>query len=291
EVIVVDDGSDDGSPEEAELDAQNGRPVRVISGPGTGSMVARTEGARLARADYVAFTDSDCEPEPGWLEAGVAALDAGNDVVGGLTVPARAARPLERTTIAGAEGLYPTCNVFFRRTALLGAGGFGQPAARRLGFRPHSAGGRLGTGEDTLLAWTVGRAGRAAFAPGAVVRHHVFPPAMAETFSRAWLARVFPPLVRAVPELRDGPLFRWRVQVGGRTRAPLYALVVLGLAGRRVPAAVAAAWWVGARAAGLRRCAGSRTVKARALPVELAVDVVTSAALVTASVQARSLVL
>jgi glycosyltransferase involved in cell wall biosynthesis len=291
EVLVVDDGSSDGSPEEAQEDARKGRPVTLVRGSGTGSMAARGEGARLAKGEYLAFTDSDCEPTPLWLEAGVAALDVGNDVVSGLTLPARPPGPLERVTVAGAEGLYATCNVFYRRDAFVREGGFDEARAKRLGFRAGSKGCRLGTGEDTFLAWSVRRSGPAAFAPDAVVRHHVFHPDLADSFSRAWLARVFPPLVREIPELREAPLFRYRLQVGSRSRVPLYALAASVVSRRPILATVAATCWVYARAAELHRGPGSLGEKVLALPVELALDAVTGAALVAASVRARTVVL
>ena len=41
-----------------------------------GPAAARNAGWYAARAETIAFTDDDCVPEPGWLRAGLAALDA-----------------------------------------------------------------------------------------------------------------------------------------------------------------------------------------------------------------------
>src|SRR5207249_4457641 len=156
EVIVVDDNSTDGSADEALVDVALGRPVCVVPGTGDGAVAARTLGVRAARGDIIAFTDSDCVPGPAWLAAGVAAIDAGANLVAGVTVPIRPMNPRERSVIVErVDGLYPTCNVFYRRAAFDAAGGFDAEAARRLRFRVGRRARGLGFGEDTLLAWRV----------------------------------------------------------------------------------------------------------------------------------------
>jgi GT2 family glycosyltransferase len=66
EVVVVDDGSvEDVGPIVASY-----RPfARLVRQPGAGPARARNAGARAAQAAFVAFTDDDCVPEPGWLSA------------------------------------------------------------------------------------------------------------------------------------------------------------------------------------------------------------------------------
>lgn len=292
EVVVVDDGSTDGSGPEAAGRTIAGRAVRVVDGGGRGAVRARQVGVEAATGEVLAFTDSDCVPEPQWLERAVAALDAGADAVNGLTLPARPVGPLERSMASGAEGLYPTCNVLYRRSAFEGAGGFDGSAAARLGFRPDRRSRGDGFGEDTLLAWRVIRAGgRIAYEPDARVAHAVFPPDPADLVSRTLRAGAFPALVREVPELRDGPLLRGRIQLGARTRVPLYVLLLTLLARQPRLALLAAAWWVAVRLLDLRRLPVGWRRRLAALPVELGVDVLTAAALVVGSVRARTIVL
>src|SRR4051812_32553100 len=290
EVIVVDDASSDGSTEEAAAAARNGMALWVVASPGRGAVAARGAGVAIARGEYLAFTDSDCVPDPGWLAAGVAALAADADVVEGRTIPDRPPRALERSLAAGEEGLYPTCNVFYRKESFAAAGGFDRLAGRRLRFRAGRSLAGVGFGEDTLVGWQVRRAGRAAYAPDALVRHHVFPPDARESLRRAWSMGAFPGLVREVPELREtmlvGGLF-----LGGPGRVGLYAAALCAAAGRRRAAAASVAVWAAGRAAHVSRQEGSITRAAAALPLELATEAYATLALLLGNVRARTIVL
>lgn len=88
ELIIVDDGSD--PPMELlvrdEIDAVACRFVRQQNqGPGP----ARNAGAAVARGRWLAFTDDDCAPRPGWLAAFARPLEEEpNAMLGGHTVNA-----------------------------------------------------------------------------------------------------------------------------------------------------------------------------------------------------------
>jgi glycosyltransferase involved in cell wall biosynthesis len=291
EVIVVDDGSVDGSADEARRDAAAGRPVRLFEAAGKGAVAARRRGVAESRSALLAFTDSDCVPEPGWLAAGVEALEQGADLVQGVTQAVRPPRLLERCVQAATDdGLYPTCNVFYRRTAYDAADGFDLDAGERLGFRPGSLLRGLGFGEDVLLGWRVRRSGRAAFAPDAVVAHHVFPVDLGESLRRAWTVGAFPALVREIPELRRTLLVN-KMVLGGHSRLPLYA-AALALAARRHRVATAAlAAWAAGRVGWIVPREASWTRRAKVLPVDLMIDAVSAAALVVGSLRARRIVL
>src|SRR3546814_9394764 len=66
EVILVDNGSLD----ESLAIAQSCKGVRLFVEKRPGSYAARNLGISAARGEYVAFMDSDCVADPGWLENG-----------------------------------------------------------------------------------------------------------------------------------------------------------------------------------------------------------------------------
>jgi glycosyltransferase involved in cell wall biosynthesis len=59
EVIIVNDGSTDGSAEKVEKFKVQSSKVKVISHPNSGVSTARNNGARAAKYDYLAFLDAD----------------------------------------------------------------------------------------------------------------------------------------------------------------------------------------------------------------------------------------
>jgi glycosyltransferase involved in cell wall biosynthesis len=72
DVVVVDDGSTDGT---GEVAAQLGAPVRVIRQENAGVGAARNRGVDVARGRWVAFIDSDDLWEPDKLRLQVAAMN------------------------------------------------------------------------------------------------------------------------------------------------------------------------------------------------------------------------
>ena len=81
ELIVVDDGSTDNTPElVAELSKSMPRPVRHIRHENRGAYGARNTGLDQAAGRYLAFFDSDDLWRPHHLQDCAAALDANADV-------------------------------------------------------------------------------------------------------------------------------------------------------------------------------------------------------------------
>lgn len=291
ETVVVDDGSTDGADDLAAGAVVAGRRVVLARSGGAGAVAARTLGVSVASAPLLAFTDSDCEPEPRWLEGALAALDAGVALAHGPTVPARPVRPLERSVSERDGGLFPTCNIAVRRDVFDAVGGFDTGAARRWRFRPTDRAQGLGFGEDTLFGWRVARTHPVRFVPEMVVRHHVFPPDLRDWLSRSVQAAAFPALVREVPELRR-TMVRHRVLFTHRSRAPVYATAVAALTRRPAVVAGTVAWWALHRYRHtIRPTDLTRPAKVRALPAQMLLDVVQAGALVAGSARARTLLL
>jgi cellulose synthase/poly-beta-1,6-N-acetylglucosamine synthase-like glycosyltransferase len=164
EVIVVDDGSTDGS---AQVAARH--EVTLIRQDHAGAAAARNQGARQARGSILAFTDADCEPCAGWIEQMLAPFDD-SGVVGVKGVYrtrqsslvarfAQAEYEEKYDRLARAEWIdfVDTYAAAFRRELFFEQGGFDP------GFQ---------FDEDQEFSFRLARAGYAmVFAPEAIVYH------------------------------------------------------------------------------------------------------------------------
>jgi glycosyltransferase involved in cell wall biosynthesis len=166
EVIVVADGSPAETLGLLEHErSEGGLDLRILTHPAPrGPGAARNTGWRAARAGLVAFTDDDCVPASGWLEAGLAAAGPAR-LVQGITLPdpGETGGLLSRSVRVESLGpQYETCNIFYPRVALEALEGFDE----RYGLTPG--------GEDTDLAWRAIDAGlEPRLAPDALVHHAV----------------------------------------------------------------------------------------------------------------------
>lgn len=123
EVIVVDDGS---TPPVDEVIGPAGLAVAIVRSGGVGPAQARNAGIARARAPIVLFTDDDTVAAAGWAEAALAYLDDHPECVGVEgPVDSRRWDPLTEHSVETAlAGHHWTCNVGYRRRALLELGGF-----------------------------------------------------------------------------------------------------------------------------------------------------------------------
>lgn len=305
EVVVVDNGSDDGTAQllAARVRQQSPNGLRVLTREANLPVAdGRNQAVAASTGDVVVFTDDDCRPRETWIEALLAGLRDGVGLVQGRTTadPDQPLVPLSRTQWTPAEfGLYETCNVAYRRSALDASGPvapegpfdvrFAEIVAETLGRRWE----RFPFGEDTELGWRVKRSGvRSRFAVHAVVDHEIWPPDPALLVRRAALTAAFPVLVRRVPELRQ--TFLWRGYVLGPHRARLW-LAVAGVATsvvRRDARPLLAAVPYADDLLGLRTWGrpGGRRARLAAAPTLLRRDLVETAALIRGSWRARTLV-
>ncbi|WP_309645999.1 glycosyltransferase [Phenylobacterium sp.] len=155
EIIVADNNSPEGEAVVAQAIVGRAR-LAVVTEKGAGP--ARNGGVKLARGDILAFTDSDCVPEPQWLAEGLAALPAYDFIGGRVTVlvddPARltAAEAFERVfafdfkTYINKKGFTGAGNLFCSRAVFDEVGGFRAAVSEDVewSFRARSMGFRLG---------------------------------------------------------------------------------------------------------------------------------------------------
>ena len=174
EIIVVDGGSTDGTPEAVrEWSGRDGR-VRLIEVPGANIPAGRNAGIGAAEHDVVALTDAGCRPVPGWLAAIRAAFGerAPADLVTGV-YRVEASTPFEHA-LAAAD--YPVPEEARRPGPLVQAYGRllgrtfdpSMPTGRSVAFTREAwraAGGfpeHLATAEDVTFGRAVVSAGRRA---------------------------------------------------------------------------------------------------------------------------------
>lgn len=164
EIIVVDDGSTDDTPVIAKRLG-----VRFLCQENRGPAAARNAGARIANGDILVFTDSDCVPEPDWLERILAGFT--EDVIAGVggsygirndssllariiheEIVLRHQRFRDRVDFLG------SFNVAYRRAAFDAANGFDESFAHASGedndlaYRLHDNGGSLRFVVDARVA-------------------------------------------------------------------------------------------------------------------------------------------
>lgn len=171
QIIVVDDGSTDETPEVAR---KLGALVLASGTTGGGPALARNRGAAAATGDILAFIDSDCTAAPDWLNdllpvfiderlAAVggwvdgmhheSALDRYEAVMSSLNLGRR-----EMVGDSGADTFYlPSCNLLIRQSAFAAVGGFRT---------------ELHVGEDVDLTWRLRDKGwKIRYLPRGVVFH------------------------------------------------------------------------------------------------------------------------
>lgn len=200
EIIVVDNGSADGTADVVgELSAQipNIRPVREDR---VGLSIARNVGVAHSRASIVAFTDDDAVPDPHWVERIAARFDTLGDevaVLGGEVQPIWEAprpdwltnellRPLSAgllwsptpRTLRGNEWLVEV-NIAYRKARLLEFGGFDETLGR--------SGESLLSGEGCINQLMTRAGLHAYYDPNILVGHHI----PAERLTRSWFRRRF----------------------------------------------------------------------------------------------------
>src|SRR5262245_2035344 len=178
EVIVVNDGSTDATlaiteRQKLAYDADpTGPRLEIISQENRGLSVARNVGAHAATGEIVAYTDSDCVPDPDWLAFLVFKFArSGFVAVGGPNFP-----PPEPALVPAAVAVspggpthvllndevaehIPGCNMAFTKKALTEVGGFDPTYTS--------------AGDDVDLCWRLQNRGFAVgFSPAATVWHY-----------------------------------------------------------------------------------------------------------------------
>jgi glycosyltransferase involved in cell wall biosynthesis len=150
EVIVVDDGSTDGTADYVE---ERWPDVLVLRQDNKGPSAARNAGARVGSGDWIAFLDADDRVLPGWVEA----LSSGGPDHGVVTVAALMVRNGVRSTVPaagiarvteGVHGRFLAGTFALRQSIFTVIGGYDESMGfsenLELGFRVRDACDHLG---------------------------------------------------------------------------------------------------------------------------------------------------
>jgi len=170
EIIVVDDASQDSTPEQISK-----FPVKaILMSEHIGQSACRNAATRVANGEVVAFTDSDCVVDPGWLSTLVPLFaDPRVGAVGGIVAPLSRASKLQRyeevksplyqgsqqkeVGVDSSPSYLSTCNFLARKKALEDSGGLDESMA---------------LGEDVDLTWRLCELGlKVVYSPRGKVHH------------------------------------------------------------------------------------------------------------------------
>jgi len=168
EVILVDDGSKDNTPEIAAKHPW----IVTIRQENKGLSFARNVGGYAATGEVIAYTDSDCMADPDWLYFLVGTLISGDYAgVGGPNISPPAENWIQACVSAAPGGPshvlltdvvaehIPGCNMAFFKWAFEKVGGF-DPEYRK-------------AGDDVDFCWRLQQEGQIiAFSPSAIVWHY-----------------------------------------------------------------------------------------------------------------------
>ncbi len=182
EIVLVDDGSKDNTQELVKAWVAE-RVVHLANGgklPGfinivqknMGLSYARNVGARGSTGELIAYTDSDCMPDPDWLYFLACTIQSGDYAgVGGPNISPPAVNWIQAAVAASPGGPshvlltdvvaehVPGCNMAFWRWAFENVGGF-DPEYRK-------------AGDDVDFCWRLQtQGGVVAFSPSAIVWHY-----------------------------------------------------------------------------------------------------------------------
>jgi glycosyltransferase involved in cell wall biosynthesis len=215
EIILVDDGSTDTTPEIA------GRfpTVRYLAQTNQGLSAARNAGIAAATGEIIAFTDSDCRADPDWLYYLVQDLLNGDWVgLGGhnflppedsLVAAAVMASPggPAHVMLTDLEAEHvPGCNMAFYKWALQAVGGF-DPVFRK-------------AGDDVDLCWRLQQAGhKIGFSHAGFVWHYRRSTVRAYLRQQAGYGEAEALLARKHPEyfnFSGGGIWRGKIYASGR---------------------------------------------------------------------------
>jgi glycosyltransferase involved in cell wall biosynthesis len=166
EVIVVDDGSTDGTLRYLkQISSTIGINFRYASQSHKCPAEARNLGVKISRANIIAFIDADCIAKENWGEEILKEFEEITEIVGieGKTIADEKVNPFSFGVVSEEGGGYYTCNIAYKREVLEKVKGFDKE------FKSQ---------EDLDLAWRILKYGKIKFSPNVIVIHPTYIPTL-----------------------------------------------------------------------------------------------------------------
>jgi GT2 family glycosyltransferase len=216
EILLVNNDPDDPKPAEFPDDPR----LHVLTEAAPGSYAARNRGAAVARGRYLAFTDSDCVPEPDWLAQFLARARTHDGLISGAVRMVSTERAMDRLNwaesydyffginpeIYARDGVAATASLFLPRALFKAVGGFDARlmSGGDIAFCRHAA--RHWPGPGPVLV----------HCPQAVLHHPLRSdmPALLAKARRVARGRAHRDGWRALPVTLAPPLVRLRILMG-----------------------------------------------------------------------------
>jgi glycosyltransferase involved in cell wall biosynthesis len=170
EILVASDGCADGTVNLVQMLQKDHKNLRLLEQGRRGPAAARNTAARIAKGEYLAFTDDDCVAPKQWLENLVKGfIETGAAGIQGRTSTIEAECSPLTNEVRNEKGMsgVPTCNAAYRKDIFQRVGGFDESFSF-----PHN--------EDADLAWRIEK-----LAPIRFLREvHMIHPPRRETLCR-----------------------------------------------------------------------------------------------------------
>lgn len=195
EILVINDGSTDGSKEIIDDFARRYPHLRALHQQNCGAACARTRGLQEARGEYLFILSHDCVAVPDWLSTVVNVFESNPKVgvVQGQILPEEEiTRPIVHCTVVKQFSFsFETAGIAYRASALDKAGRYLDEELSEYG-------------DDTDVAWRILEAGYEAYwINKPLVYHKVLPEDFWRGVRRSWGTQKFALLVKRHPQIRQ----------------------------------------------------------------------------------------
>ena len=172
EVIVVDDGSK--TPLDSVVEPLKDKiNLTLLRQENAGPAAARNRGAVLAKGEFLAFTDDDCQPTPDWLTQFAASFATNSQaMLGGKTINALSSNPFSTASQKLIDYLYDYYNPAKGKDAFFASNNIAMPTANFRALNGFDVSFPLAAAEDRDFCDRWNQAYPMVYVPKAQINHY-----------------------------------------------------------------------------------------------------------------------